>query len=65
MSKIVQYKSFLLGTVMKRVCCKGGCGKLVVNHFGLRKYQFLGYNPGLKLFLGAFKVLSLYIDTEM
>ena len=54
---ISYHKLFLLGTVMKRVCCKGGHGTHVANHFRPRRN-----NPGLKLFLGAFvKVLSLYI----
>ena len=45
----------LLGTVMKRVCWKGGRSTHIENHFRLRRN-----NPGLKLFLGAFvKVLSL------
>ena len=45
----------LLGTVMKGVCCKGGHGTHVANHFRLRRN-----NPDLKLFLVAFvKVLNL------
>ena len=47
---------FLLGTVMKRVCWKGGRGTHVANQL----LRLSRTNPGLKLFLGAFvKVFSL------
>ena len=54
----------LLGTMMKRACCKGKHGTLVLNHFRLRRYQLLRNNPGQNLFLGACKSVKP-IDTEI